>query len=334
MNVFSRLFKVIPHPNDTRMPLTAHLEELRRRLIFALLGITVATTLCLFKTQELIGFIIRPAYIVLQKYHQIPSLQSLSPPDTFMIYMKISLLGGLILSAPWVIYQIWLFVAAGLYPRERRAVERFIVPSMALFVVGVSFMFYVVLPIALNFFASFNQNFLVPDWSPNLLERQLLGTSKPAPSVDEISPLNIPVLSGDPAHPKSGDVWFNRERRQLKLVDDNQTYQIQLQPTTQQSIISYQYSIDFYISFVLEMALAFGVAFQMPLVVVFLTWAGIVTVTQMSGVRKYVILVIFIVAAVITPPDVLSQLALAFPMLLLFEGGMLVSRFIQKTNAT
>ncbi|HPS56204.1 MAG TPA: twin-arginine translocase subunit TatC [Sedimentisphaerales bacterium] len=140
------------------MSLGDHLEDLRRRLLFAIVDLVIATALCLLFGQKIIAFIEIPFTDVVGNES---NLQSLAPSDVFASYMKITLVAGLIISSPWVFYHLWMFVAAGLYPRERRYVTMAVPFSAALFVAGALFFMFVVAPMALQFFMKFNSYFRV-----------------------------------------------------------------------------------------------------------------------------------------------------------------------------
>ncbi len=320
------------NPDDLRMSFGDHLEELRTRLILSLVGLVAATIVCLIFNKHVISFVLRPAFVVLRKYGQEPTLQSLSPPDTFMIWIKIALLCGVALSSPWLIWQMWQFVASGLYETERRYVRRFGLASPVLFMVGVTFMFFVVLPIVLNFFASLNQSFPVPSAELTFLEERLVGPPEVVPELPQATPPLVPLLNEDPQQPPPGTLWFNQTLGQLRLAGVDRTYQVRMRPLENAAAVSNQYSIDFYVSFILTLSLAFGVAFQLPIVVIFLSLSGIVSVTDLARARKYVIFGIVIASALLTPPDVVSQILLAIPMAILYEGGLIVSRMMIRSR--
>lgn len=180
--------------------------------------------------------------------------KSLNAHEAFMIWLKASLLVGAVLSSPWVFYQIWQFVAAGLYPHERRYVNVFLPFSVALFLLGVGVAFFLVFEPVLTFLFSFNRS---------------LGID-PDPRISE---------------------WL---------------------------------------SFVLMLPLGFGVAFQLPLVMLFLERIGILTVKAYLSYWRVAILAIFVIAAILTPPDPWSMTLLAFPLTLLYFGGILLCRFMPR----
>jgi len=259
-----------------------------------------------------------------------PSLQALSPTAGFTAYLKIGILSGLILSAPWVILQAWRFVAAGLYQSERRFLTRLVGPSVGLFVIGVLFMYWVVLPIVLQFFISFNNSFGSSSLSPLSLQPAVQTTTEPAMP----APTNpvLPLMDQDPANPADGQSWVNMNTRRLMIKTPQGIWSVPWQPAPNAPVMQSQFAIDFYISFVLMLSLAFGLAFETPLVVFFLAWSGVVPVADMRRARRYVLLGIVIAAAVLTPPDVISQLLLAAPMYLLFELGLLAARRVDRSS--
>jgi sec-independent protein translocase protein TatC len=182
------------------------------------------------------------------------SLVTLAPADSFVGYMKVSLISGLILSSPWVFYQLWMFVAAGLYENERRYVRIAVPFSTILFVAGALFFLFVVAPISLRFFLGF------------------------------------------------GDIIG----------------------------VSSSWTFQKYISFVTLLMLVFGLGFQTPIAIFILNRTGLVSIEAFRRSRKYVFLGVFVVAAVATPPDVISQITLAFPLYALFELGIALSWFAER----
>ncbi len=235
---------------NSTMSLGDHLEELRSRLLLALAGLVVGTVICLLFGTRIIVFVQGP-YNNLMPGHP---LSALAPADAFIGYMKISLISGLILSSPWVFYQLWMFVAAGLFPNEKRYVHIAVPFCASLFIAGALFFIYIVAPFSLAFFLKF------------------------------------------------GDI-IN--------VAPNWTFQK-------------------YVSFVTILMLVFGVAFQTPIAIFFLNRTGLVSLQALRRSRKFVLLGIFVVAAMATPPDVVSQITLAVPLYLLFELGILLSYFANR----
>lgn len=230
--------------SKSTMSLGDHLEELRRRLIYALAGLGIAAIICMAFGTYLVQFLQEPYNRIIPN----KPLVVLAPADAFVGYMKVSLIAGLIFSSPWVFYQLWKFIAAGLYTREKRYVRIAVPFSTVLFIAGAMFFFYVVAPISLRFFLKFGE---------------LIG------------------------------------------VEPSWTFQK-------------------YISFVTILMLVFGLGFQMPIVIYVLNRTGLVSIASLRSSRKYVFLGMFVVAAMATPPDVISQITLGLPLYALFELGILL----------
>ncbi len=233
------------HVELSRMSLADHIAELRIRLIKALLGLAVGAVICLVFGRHVLSFLQAPVIAALQRYEYPPNLNTFNPIEYFSVYVHVGLICGLMVASPWVFYQIWAFIAAGLYKRERRMVLLFGPCSLLLFLAGVACMYFVVLPLALGFFLRFSQGMAEPLYN-----------------------------------------WAG------------------------------------YITMVLNFALAFGIGFQTPLVVIFLVISGLVPLAQLRKVRRYVIVVALAAAAILTPPDWQSQILLAVPMLGLYELGL------------
>ena len=234
-------------PTGNAMSLGDHLEELRMRLFLALGGLLLAITICLipFFFNYIRMFIYYPHDKVMPGL----GLIVLAPADPFIVYMKIAMIAGLILSSPWIFYQLWMFIAAGLYPQEKRYVRLAVPFSAALFVTGALFFLYIVAPISLHFFLKFGTFIdVTPSWT-----------------------------------------------------------------------------LQKYISFITMLMLVFGIGFQTPIAIFFLNRTGLVSIESLRKSRKYVLLLIVILAAIATPPDVVSQITLAIPLYLLFELGILLS---------
>lgn len=235
--------------SDAVMSLGDHLEELRARIIFALLGLAVGTGACFLLGKWIIGFVEIPYNRVRAHHPELQALAYLAPTDAFVSYMKICLIAGLILSSPWVFYQLWMFVAAGLYPRERRTVYAAVPFCVLLFAAGALLFLFVIAPTALEFFVTFGQ------W---------IGV--------------VPM-------------WMFRN----------------------------------YVSFITLSMLVFGLAFQTPVVVVTAYRVGLVEIQSLRSGRKYALFAAFLIGGVATPSvDPFSQTALAVPLYLLYETGIIL----------
>jgi len=233
---------------DDKLPLTNHLEELRKRLVHVLIALAIGFTLCYAFKEELFRIVTRPLIEVLPKNS---FMVFTSLPEAFFTYMKIAFFASLILTSPYILYEIWKFISPGLYPKEKKYVFPFVFFSTVLFAGGVLFGYFIALPPAFKFFVSFSSDFL-----------------KPMVSMRE------------------------------------------------------------YLALALKLLLAFGLCFELPVFIFFLTKIGVVNARMLSSQRRYAILVIFIAAAVLTPsPDVVSQLLMAVPLMILYEISIVVSRF-------
>ncbi len=320
--------KALPHPDDVRMTVGEHLEELRRRLIRAIVALVVACILCIWPSKYLLEFIARPVVLVLRRHNQPENLLQTSPVEAILIYIKVVLVFGIIIASPYMLYQIWAFVAAGLYPGERRWVTRFFPYSVGLFLVGAAFMYTLVLMVSLNFLVGFSAWIPLPEAQPNAMERMLLGApAPPAPTTQALAPdtPTVPFLDADPYAPPAGSLWFNTLEGKLKLRTPERTFAFRMTPDKGQAMFETHFKISDYLSFVLIMTIAFGTAFQMPLVVLFLVRTGLVELQTMRKYRKIVILMIVFIAGILAPPDLLSHVLLSIPMVLLFELGMLLA---------
>jgi sec-independent protein translocase protein TatC len=240
----------------TEQPFVAHLVELRDRLIKAMIAIgIVAGALFLYPgPAALYDILAAPLIAHLPKGATLIATSVISP---FLVPLKILLMTAFLIALPVVLYQVWAFVAPGLYSHEKKLVMPLVVSSTLLFFVGVGFCYFFVFGQVFSFIQSFA--------------------------------------------PKS-----------ITAAPD----------------------IEAYLSFVLTMFIAFGLAFEVPVVVVVLARMGFVTIEKLRQFRGYFIVLAFIIAAVITPPDVVSQLALAIPMVLLYEAGIWAAQiFIKHTKA-
>lgn len=320
------------NPDETRMTFGDHLEELRRRIIYGLVGFLAAVIFCFNFGGPIIETLTTPYSVAMHELGFDPQMVQLNPVESFVEYFKIALDFALVIAAPWMLYQLWLFVASGLYPSERRLVKLFAPTSIALFVTGAAFMVTAVLAGLLKFLIQVSMWFPLPSQDNALY--QWLVTKPPAvtqpaePLAPE--PMKIPVLEKDPAEPQDGEVWVNRSARRLTVHFDGETHFAPLKPMRNQQFVQPFFSISEYLGFVVNLALAFGLGFQIPIVVIFLVSLGITPASQVAAARRYVLLAVAIFAAVLTPtPDVATMMMLAVPMYLLFEAGLLVGRIFE-----
>ena len=294
------------------MTMGEHLEELRRRLIVALIGMAVAAGICFYFGESVFKVFCRPLIIELQKQNLDPRLYYGEVGEPFMVYVKVSLVCAAVLAGPWMLYQIWQFVAAGLYPHERKYITKYIPLSIALLISGFLFVYFIVLPWTIGFFLSFGNSIQMP----HEVFSKTVTTTEPLPLA--------PMLHGDVANPKPGQFWFNMDEGRLKFF--LKEGDLRVIPFGPSNLLSPHLSLPEYIDLVLTTLLTFGLCFQLPLVVLTLTKIGIVRVDQLRTWRRYVYFVLAIVAASMTPGDVVTaMLALMAPLIMLYELGILLS---------
>lgn len=226
----------------------SHLVELRDRLMRSLLAFAVVF-LCLFPwASDLYDLLATPMMHALPQGTKMIATGVVTP---FLVPVKVAMMVAFIIALPYLLYQVWAFVAPGLYAHEKRLTIPLVIASTILFLLGIAFCYFFVFGVVFNF-------------------------------VNRIAPKSITVAP----------------------------------------------DIENYLSFVLTMFLAFGVTFEVPIAVILLVRMGVVTIQQLKDVRPYFIVGAFIVAAVVTPPDMMSQILLATPLCLLYEAGIIAARFV------
>jgi sec-independent protein translocase protein TatC len=225
----------------------SHLIELRDRLVKASIGIAIVCAVLMFwpGPSRIYDFLAAPMIAALPAGSKMIATGVIAP---FLVPMKVTLVIAFIIALPWVFYQMWAFIAPGLYAHEKRLVLPLVISSSVLFILGVAFCYFFVFGRVFHFIADF------------------------APTSIAVTP-----------------------------------------------------DIENYLDFVMSMCLAFGATFEVPVVVVILVRMGIVSIEKLRSIRPYAIVGAFVIAAIVTPPDVVSQLSLALPMCLLFELGLLVA---------
>lgn len=316
---------------EPRMSFGDHLDELRTCLVRATIGTALVTVVTLVFGKEILAFVCQPLHAAMIANGLPPSVQVLAPTGAFLAYLKISFLSALIISMPWILYQAWVFIGTGLYSHERRFVRMLVPISTGLFALGVAFLYFVVLPIVLNFFIAFNKAFDTPPQTQSLLQSLLLPTATDEATADTADgAVSVPLRRSDPDEPTTGEIWVNTTSRRLIIQTHDGVLSTPLSVGPSTSAMNSQFAIDFYVSFVMTLALAFGIAFEMPVVVFFLAWSRIVSTATMAKGRHYVLLGIIVAAAMLTPPDVISQMLLALPMYALFELGILIARIQER----
>lgn len=303
----------VSDPDDYRMTFGEHLEELRTRLILGLAGFFVAFIACLTLVRDYVfQFLCKPLLDVMHDFELNPQVWGGATGETFSIYLKVCSIGAVILASPWLVYQLWMFVAAGLYPSERKTVTRYLPLMVGLLLAGVGFAFYVVLPLTLKFFVAFTTTIPMPNsYTP-------VATTQPV-----VFP-TVPVLDGDPSVLSEGEMWFNKPQFRMKIFLQGRVRILQF---TSENMIAPWITLGDYTDMLLMLLLVFGLSFQTPVAVMLLVRVGIFELDELKAMRKIVYFVIVILAAVITPGDVVTAtIALMIPLCGLFELGLFLAR--------
>lgn len=304
-------------PDTFRMSVGDHLEELRWRLFKALIGVFVAFFGGLIVAKSyLLPYIARPLIDALKAADVTPQMFFTNVTDPFFVYLRVSMIAAFVAAGPWVLWQGWQFIAAGLYKRERKAITRYLPLSLALFFGGIAFAWWVVLPWTLSFFLGWSMTIPLPDPPPTQF-------------VSDAAVASVPVVQGDPASPKPGDMWFNAATQQFKFqvpVSDGSggtkgiTRVLTFNPTNLAAPII---TLPQYVSLVLVMLIVFGLSFQIPIVVMALIRMDLVEPATLRQQRKYVYFVLVVAACMITPGDVIIMtVSLIGPLILLYEAGI------------
>jgi sec-independent protein translocase protein TatC len=235
---------------EEKIPFTSHLEELRSRLIKCFIAVGVGFAASYGFKEILFNILVRPLVKVMEHGDH---LIFTGLPEAFFTYLKVSLLSGLMLASPVLLYQFWMFVAPGLYQKERRLMAPVVILSSFFFIAGALFGYFIVFPWGFKFFLGFATESI-----------------RPLPSMKE------------------------------------------------------------YLAFSAKLLLAFGLVFELPMVLTFLARLGIVSVDFLKRNRKYALLLFFAGAAILTPPDVVTQVMMALPLMVMYEISIIGARFFGK----
>ncbi len=239
--------------DQDKIPFTSHLEELRKRLIFCFIAVGIGFVLSYGFKEKLFQILTRPLISVMQTGDK---LIFTGLPEAFFTYLKVAFLSGIILAAPVIFYQFWMFVAPGLYKKEKRFMVPIVFLSTFFFVGGALFGYFIVFPYGFKFFLGFASEII-----------------QPLPSMRE------------------------------------------------------------YLGFASKLLLAFGLVFELPLIITFLARLGIVSVSFLKKNRKYALLLFFAGAAILTPPDVVTQIMMALPLMLLYEISIIGAKIFGKKKS-
>lgn len=241
-----------------RMTLIQHLTELRKRLLWVLVIMAAGMGICYLFVDQIYDFLVAPLADAMGPYDSRRLIYT-GLTEAFFTSLKVTFFAGVFLTFPFLLWQIWLFIAPGLYKTERKAFLPFLVATPALFFLGGACLYYLVLPMALPFFLSF-----------------------------------------------------------------------QTTPSETALPIQLEARISEYLSLIMTLIFAFGLCFEMPVLLALMGKTGMITAEALSKQRRYAIVIIFVVAAILTPPDILSQVLLAVPLLLLYELSIILVRYVQK----
>ena len=244
--------------NENKQPLLAHLVELRSRLIKTMIMITLLFFIFYLFADNIYNFLVQP-YANAVEGEEGRRLIFTALHETFFTYIKVALFAALFISLPFLLIQLWIFVAPGLYKNEKNVVVPYLLATPILFILGSALVYYLIMPLAIKFFLSFES------------------------------------IGGNGALP------------------------IQLEA-----------KVNEYLSLIMRLILAFGLCFQLPVALTLMARAGLVSSEGLKKNRKYVIVGIFSIAAILTPPDPISQIGLGIPILLLYELSIIAVSFIEK----
>ncbi len=269
--------------DDSSAPLVEHLTELRNRLIWSVCAFLVGMVLCFILAEPILDFMLRPIEEAMRALgNPNPVMQYTAPQEYFFTLMHIAMVGGLMVSFPVIAFQLWRFVAPGLYRSEKQAFLPFLIASPVLFLIGATFSHFIVTPMAMKFFLGYAD-------SSSLLTALIPGYGQ--------VPGDAAVTA---AAPKQGiDIVF-----QGKV---NETLDISL-----------------------KLILAFGLCFQLPVLLTLMGKAGLATSAGLAGMRRYAIVLILFVAALVTPPDIMSQLILFSCIYPLYEVSIFLIKRMEK----
>src|SRR5215469_11039743 len=236
-----------------------HLIELRQRMIYALMGVGAGFVICFAFATNIYNLLVLPYVWARGEGHKIEMIYT-APHEFFFTKLKLALFGAVFLAFPLIAYQIYKFVAPGLYKNERQAFRPYLLWAFVLFILGALVVFFIVMPLAMRFFLSMEQT--------------------------------------------GGQVEIHLQAR-----------------------------VSEYLSLIMALILGFGICFQLPVLLTLLARAGLITGDQLKSKRRYAILGVFVVAAVLTPPDPISQIALAVPTVLLYELSIYAVKLAEKKRA-
>ena len=239
----------------------SHLTELRKRLINSFIFLAILFVICYYFSEYIYGFLVEPYANAVKDDDTNRRLIFTALQETFLTYLKVSFFAAFFITSPFILIQIWKFIAPGLYNHEKKAIMPYLVITPILFILGGMLVYYLIMPLAIKFFLSFES----------------IGSSTTLP--------------------------------------------IQLEA-----------KVNEYLSLIMRLIFAFGISFQLPILLNLLARIGVVNSSYLKKTRRYVIVIIFSIAAILTPPDPITQIGLAIPLLLLYELSIVTVKFTEKKN--
>ena len=239
----------------------SHLVELRQRLINSIIFLAILFVICYFFSENIYGFLVDPYAQAVKDDSINRRLIFTALQETFLSYLKVSFFAAFFITSPFMLIQIWKFIAPGLYKNERSAIAPYLIATPILFLLGGMLVYYLVMPLAIKFFLSFESSGVIT---------------------------NLPI--------------------QLEA------------------------KVNEYLSLVMKLIFAFGLSFQLPVVLSLLARVGAIDSKFLKDRRKYVVVMIFAAAAILTPPDPITQIGLAIPLLILYELSIFSVKIIEKKS--
>ena len=245
--------------NSEKSGFISHLVELRQRLINSFIFLFSFFVVCYFFSEEIYSFLVQPYADAVKDDNVNRRLIFTALQETFLTYLKVSFFAALFVSSPIILIQIWKFIAPGLYENEKKAILPYLIATPILFLFGGMLVYYLIMPLAIKFFLSFE-----------------------ASSINSALPIQLEA------------------------------------------------KVNEYLSLVMKLIFAFGLSFQLPVILSLLARVGFVDSVFLKERRKYVVVIIFVAAAILTPPDPITQIGLAIPLLILYELSIFSVKIIEK----
>ena len=245
--------------NDENLGFISHLTELRKRLIHCIVFLFSIFVVCYFFSEYIYGFLVDPFYSAVKEDGTERRLIFTALQETFLTYLKVSFFTAFFVTSPFILIQVWKFIAPGLYKHEKSALMPYLIITPILFLLGGMLVYYLIMPLAIKFFLSFESSGAIT---------------------------NLPI--------------------QLEA------------------------KVNEYLSLIMKLIFAFGLSFQLPVVLSLLARIGIIDSEFLKQRRKYVVVIIFTAAAILTPPDPVTQIGLAIPLLILYELSIFSVNMIEK----